>query len=268
MSGPELLSQSVGRVVTRMGACFVGSHAVFRGKDIHAELLDAGWFDLYVFGITGRRMSPPQLRLLEAIFVYTSYPEPRIWNNRVAALAGSARSTGTLGLAAALAVGEAGIYGQGPCLRACEFVIRARAAVAAGAELGTYVRRELDERRGLGGYGRPLSSADERIEPLMKLARSLGLADGPHVKLAFEIDAYLTAHRLRMNINYAAVVGALTADMGFSARENYFYLFPVFMAGMAPCYLEASERPEGTLFPLPCTGVEYRGVPRRSWKAR
>jgi hypothetical protein len=266
MNGPELLSQSVGRVVTRMGACFVGSHAVFRGKDIHVDLLDAGWFDLFVYGITGRRFSPAELRLLEAIFVYTSYPDPRIWNNRVAALAGTARSTGNLGLAAALAVTEAGIYGQGPCLRACDFIIRTRAAVVAGADLGTWVRRELDERRGLGGYGRPLSASDERIEPVMDLARSLGLADGPHVKLAFEIDEYLSAHRLRMRINYAAVVGALTADMGFSAWDNYFYLFPVFLAGMVPCYLEAKERPEGTLFPLPCRGVEYRGVPKRRWK--
>ena len=44
---------------------------------------------------------------MHALWVNTSYPDARIWNNRVAALAGSARSTGNLGVSAALAVSEA-----------------------------------------------------------------------------------------------------------------------------------------------------------------
>ena len=58
------------------------------------------WVELYAFGITGLRLSPPQVKVLNALFVLTSYPDPRLWNNRVAALAGSARSTGALGVAA------------------------------------------------------------------------------------------------------------------------------------------------------------------------
>src|SRR5262245_11533061 len=117
MSGPRLLAQTVGRIRSRVGAAFIGSHAVFRGKDLHADLGDAGWLDLYLFGVTGRRFSTPKLRLLEAMWTHTSYPDARIWNNRVAALAGTTRSTGNLGIAAALAVSEAKIYGQGPGYR-------------------------------------------------------------------------------------------------------------------------------------------------------
>jgi len=102
MNGPELLRANVGRIRSRVGGAFLASHAVFRGKDLHAELGDAGWLDLYLFGITGRRFSAPQLRLLEAIWTHTSYPDSRIWNNRVAALAGSTRSTGNLGMTAAM----------------------------------------------------------------------------------------------------------------------------------------------------------------------
>jgi hypothetical protein len=268
VTGPELLRLGVGRVVTRMGGCFVGSHAVFRGKDLHAELSDASWLDLYLFGITGRRFSGPQLRLLDAVWTYTSYPDPRLWNNRVAALAGSTRSSGSLALSAALAVSEAGIYGQTQCLRASDFLIRTRAALAGGAELGACVREELSRRRSLGGYGRPLASADERIPPILKLARSLGLADGPHLKLAFQIDELLAAGRMRMRINYAAVVSALAADLGLSPRESYFFLYPVFLAGMVPCFIEASQRPEGTLMALPCDGLRYRGAGARTWSQR
>ena len=57
MSGPEILEQNVGRLKTRMGAFFAGSRAVFRGHDLHADLRDMDWVELYLFGITGRRFS-------------------------------------------------------------------------------------------------------------------------------------------------------------------------------------------------------------------
>lgn len=125
--------------------------------------------DLYLFGITGRRFSEAELCLFEAIWTYSSYPDARIWNNRVAAWGGSARTTGNLAVSAAVAVSEAAIYGRGVDIRVSDFLIRARAHVAAGGELGPWVRRELTERRRLAGYGRPISNQrDERLDPILK----------------------------------------------------------------------------------------------------
>lgn len=266
MNGPDGLRGNVGVLRSRMGACFVGSHAVFRGKDLHAELGEARWLDLYLFGITGRRFPAAQLDLLEAIWTFTSYPDARIWNNRAAALAGSARSTGNLGLAAALALSEASIYGRGIDIRAIDFLLRTRAALEAGQELGPWIRGELEARRSLAGYGRPIAQGDERIGPILARARGLGLADGPHVQLAFAIEASLLADRLRMKMNYAALAAGLAADMGLSPREYYLYLHPAFLAGMAPCWLEAADKPAGTLFPLACGDVDYLGPALRKWR--
>lgn len=264
--GPELLQQNVGRVKSRVGGAFIGSHVMFRDKDLHAELGEASWPELYLFGITGRRFSKPELRLLEAVWVYTSYPDARIWNNRVAALAGSTRSTANLAVSAALAVSEGTIFGRGIDIRVIDFLIRTRVEVAAGGELGPCVRRELTERRSLAGYGRPISNRrDERLDPILKLARSLGLAGGPHVQLAHDIERFLLESRLRMTMNYGALAAALSADLGLSAREHYLYGFVSFLVGMPPCYLDASERPARTLLPLPCTGVAYLGTPKRTW---
>jgi hypothetical protein len=264
--GPELLRENVGRLKTRMGGCFIGSHVSFRGQDLHAELGDMRWIELFVFGITGRRFAEAELRLLEAIWSYTSYPDARIWNNRVAALAGSARSTGNLAISAALAVSEAAIYGRGIDIRASDFLIRTRAHLAAGGELGPWVRRELSERRSLAGYGRPISNRrDERLDPILNLARSLGLADGPHQQLAHDIERFLMESRLRMSMNYGALAAALAADLGLSPQEYYLYMHPAFMAGMLPCYIEGLERPAGTRLPLPCAAVSYHGAPKRSW---
>ncbi|HYQ17047.1 MAG TPA: hypothetical protein VEQ58_14850, partial [Polyangiaceae bacterium] len=55
--GPELLQQNVGHVTSRVGGCFIGSHVTFRGRDLHADLGEARWIDVYLFGITGRRFA-------------------------------------------------------------------------------------------------------------------------------------------------------------------------------------------------------------------
>lgn len=267
MSRTDLLHDTVGRLKTRMGACFVGQRAVFRGNDLHHDLKDMDWVALYVFGITGRRFEPRQLELMHAIWTCTSYPDARIWNNRVAALAGSARSTGNLAMAAALAVSEASIYGRGIDIRAADFFLRARRALAEGGTLEASVRAELQAHRSIAGYGRPIANGDERIAPMMALARELGLADGPHLALAFEVERFLLAGRWRWRMNYGALVAALGADLGLSAREYYHFMFPAFLAGMPPCYVEASEKPEAALFVLPCEQVHYEGPPARTWRA-
>jgi hypothetical protein len=265
-SGPAFLGERVGRVDSRMGACFLGSHAVFRGYDLHADLGKAPWIDVYLLGITGRRHPAPALRLLEAVWTYTSYPDARIWNNRVAALAATARSTGNLGVSAALALSEASIYGRGIDIRAIGFFLRARAALDAGGELAPFVRAELEARRSIAGYGRPIASGDERIGPILALARSLDLADGPHLALAHAVEECLLAGRFRLRMNYGAVAAALAADLGLSPREYYHFMYPAFLAGMTPCHIEAASRPEGSFLPLPCGGIDYRGTPKRPWR--
>lgn len=266
MNGPQILEKHVGKLVTSMGAFFPGERVVFRGHDLHKSLKNMGWFELYLFGITGRQFTPQQINVVQALWCYTSYPEPRLWNNRVAALAGTARSTGVLGIAASLAVSEARIYGGIAEHLASEFLTRARIGVDSGASLKELVSAELKEKRGIAGYGRPIVSADERIVPMMALVSEQGLDSGPHLKLAFEVEEILLQGRLRLRMNYAALAAALCADMGMSPHEHYFAGMMAFLAGMPPCYLDAAEKPEGQLFPLPCRVLSYEGVPRRSWQ--
>jgi len=224
------------------------------------------WLELYVFGITGRRFRPEQLRLMHALWVYTSYPDARLWNNRVAALAGSARSTGNLGLAAALAVSEGQIFGRGIDLRAITFLTRAKAALDAGGTLEAAVRDEIERHRGIAGYGRPIAAGDERLAPILALAAELGLDRGEHLRLARAVEEILLAGRWRWRMNYGAVAAALAADLGLQPPEYYFFGFPAFLAGMPPCYVEALERPEGATLPMPCMTVRYEGAPPRAWR--
>lgn len=265
MSGPRLLEEHVGRLISRMGAVFPGERAVFRGQNLHTSLKDMDWLELYLFGITGRRFNRPQLKVLQAVWSYTSYPDARIWNNRVAALAGTARSTGNLGIAAALSVSEARIYGRGIDRRAIEFLLRARSWVDQGQDLETLVASELKRARSIAGYGRPLVSGDERIAPMMALVKEQGLADGRHLGVAFDVERILTAGRWRMQVNYGALAAAIGADCGLSPNEYGLFTLPAFLAGMLPCYIDSVEREEGLLFPLPCRMMRYEGLECRVW---
>ncbi|MBS1143757.1 MAG: hypothetical protein H6R14_1163 [Proteobacteria bacterium] len=267
MNERETLDSWTGPLRTTMGGCFPGARAVYRGHDLHARLRDTDWLDLYLFGITGRRHTPSQLKVLNAIWVITSYPDPRLWNNRVAALAGSARSTGSLALAAALATSEAAIYGRQIDIAIADFLERAQRQCEAGTNLEIVVHEELKRNRGIGGYGRPVarSEPDERIAPMLDVASQWGLANGKYVRLAFAIEQILINGRWRMRMNYAALAAALALDIGLSPQECYLFGFPTFLAGMPPCYIEAVQRPPQATMPLPCSSIHFSGADRRSW---
>ncbi|MBI5257244.1 MAG: citryl-CoA lyase [Burkholderiales bacterium] len=268
MSGPELLQAAAGRLRSRVGGFVPGVRAVFRGHDLHADLADMDWMALYVFGITGKRYTPAQIELMHAIWTYTSFPDARLWNNREAGLAGSTRSTGALGLSAALAVSEAGIYGSGVLTKSIDFFLRARARLDTGDALADCVAQELEHMRGVPGYGRPLTSVDERMPPMMRLLRKLGFDQMPYIRLALQVQDLTLMKRHRLKLNYGGMSAALAADLGMSQREYTLFLFPCFLAGMVPCYIEASDKPAGTLFPTPCADVAYEGQGPRRWADR
>ncbi len=266
MNGPELLSAHADILRTKVGACWPGTRAVFRGHDLHQDLHDADWLGLYLFGVTGRQFTPQQIKLLHGMWVITSYPDARIWNNRVAALAGSSRSSPVLGISAALAVSEARIYGGGPGLRAIDFFQRASQALATGQSLQEFIAEELKHRH-IYGYGRPIDSRDERLPWLAALAKENGLDQGPHFKMAFEVERILLGMgKPHLLMNYAGMTAALGADLGLTPRQFHLFRVPMFLAGMPPCWSEASENPEGTLFPVSCEKIQYEGVPTRSWQ--
>lgn len=265
MSGPDTLKRHAGSLKTRVGACYPGSHAIFRGHDLHADLKEMDWVELYVFGITGRRFSPQQIELLHAIWTYTSYPDARLWNNRVAALAGSARSMPSLGIAAALAISDATLYGGQAGAKAMEFLIRTQKKIEQGGDVETLVLAEVSERR-IHGYGRPINSHDERIAWMMALVRRLGFDQGRHLKLAFLVEQILLSRNPRLRMNYAGVHAALIADLGLTVREYQLLRIPTFLAGMPPCFSEAASKPEGALFPTSCDDIVYEGVGKRRWR--
>lgn len=267
MKGPAYLAEQVDVLHTRMGAAFPGSHAVFRGHELHRDLMDMDWFGLCAFGITGRKVPPEQLRLMSTAWVSSSYPDARLWNNRVAALAGTTRSTPNLAISAAQAISEATIYGRGNEFRALDFFIKTRRALDAGATLPEHLEGFLRSGGRMAGYGRPISTSDERMPIILNLARELGLDKGPYLAMAWEIDRYFESTGRSLRLNLSALLSAFAADFGWTPREFNMLLFTAFLAGMHPCYLEAADKPPGAMFPVRCADVVYQGAAARDWPA-
>ncbi len=268
MSDRHPLEQFENTLRTSAGKAFPGQRAVFRGHDLHTEFEQADWVDLYLFSITGRRLAPAQLKVLQSIWVYTSYPDARLWCNRVAALTASSRGTGAQALAASLGAAEAAIYGRQPEIGAADFLVRALARRNAGEDLEQIVRAELKRYPRLMGYGRPIAAefVDERTPFTLAAMEREGIARGPHLQLAFEIEDVL--ERIlgrRLPMTYSSIVVAVPLDMGLTPMQCYLYMQPSFLAGVIPCYLEALERPPGATFPLRCGAITFDGPAPRAW---
>jgi len=253
-------------LTTAMGAWFPGQRVVFRGKDLFSELVDLVWLQLIFFSINGKVYEDKHLKFMNAAFVIcSSYPDPRIWNNRVAAFAGSVRSTASLALSAATAVSEATAYGRRPDLRSHDLFVRAKSYLDGGGDLGEFVELELKKYRGIAGYGRPLIQEDERIQPLLAMAKKCGVDNGTHLQISFKIENYLKEKRRRMQLNVAGLLAAIMADIGTSSREHYLCCVLAFAAGNYACFLDAETHQEGSLFPLSVKRINYQGSDERVW---
>lgn len=262
----DKLLESEENWVTDMGAWFAGEKVILRGKNLFEDFRDQSWMELMMFTITGRQFDADQMRLLNCMWMWaSSYPDPRIWNNRIAAYAGTARSTGVLGVAAGTAVSEASAYGKQVDMRAYDFISRMKTIRQAGGDLSATVVAELKSKRSLGGYGRPLINGDERIEPFLRLLAELDYDQLPHVQTALEIDSLLKTSRYRLSMNVAALAAAMAADQGLSRQEYYLYLVLAFSVGHLACYADAVNHTEGSFFPLRCSRIDYKGVKPRHW---
>lgn len=272
MNIPHPFEAYQGPMQTRMGQAFPGERAVFRGRDLHSEILKnhsnnaptTDWFELFMYALSGRQFSPSQLRILNFCWVNTNYADVRLWNNRIAALAASSRSTSSLGLAASCSAIEAELYGLKAVQMSADFLQRTQNAIEQGIPLPTIIEVEIKRNKYLKGFGRPIANnlKDERIAPLLKLMAEEKILPGPYLELVNKIEQCLPD---LLRANYAAYIAAVPLDFGLSMREIIIYLQPFLLVGSIPGVIEAYERPEGATFPLKCEQIICTKPSSKKW---
>ena len=265
LTGPERLQAYEDNWQTEMGAWFPGERVVLRGKDVFSELNSYSWMEYLYYAVTGVH-SPKNAQIIEGLWVLsTSFPDPRLWNNRVAALAGTARSTGALAVAAGIATSEATIYGLKPIKQALEFLYKAYEQIETGTSIETIIKQELKINRSVSGYGRPLIERDERIAPVLSFLTDSRSEQNKFLNLALDIDDYFKNSRYKYRINIAAINAAIAADAGLTVDENYYIATLAFTAGMLPCYIDSKTQPQGSFFPLSVNRINSTSHTVRNW---
>jgi citrate synthase len=273
------LTDFVGHWQTLLGGWNPGHSVTLHGEDLLNDIGQQGWIATLMFALTGKKFTSQQLQLFECIWsISTSFPEPRLWNNRIAALAATARSSAALGAAAATATSEALVYGHRPLVASMAFIQQSLTLVEQGQTLDDIIDNALQSSRQgtpgrgpnrdiarLPGFGRPITQQDERIKPLMRKATVLGFEQGRHLQLGFELEQCLIARDSPLRLNIATLMGALCADQGLTTRQYNYFVVLCFSAGILPCGMDAETSPAGSFFPLPCNAVAYTGPAHRSW---
>jgi citrate synthase len=244
---------------TWAGVARPGTDAFMRAKDIHKQMTDWRWMKTWLYAITGREFTDAQVQLMEAVWVYTSYPDARLWNNRVVAQAASARTTPSLAMAAGISSSEAYVFGRQVDKQVHEFLQRVVRTGAQGEDLEHLLDEEQKTHGRVAGYGRPLNSVDERMGPLKAMARSLGIPEGPHERAVDVVGVALQQRKKRMAPNYAALAAAVAADLGLSSDEYVLFLTIAFVAGMAPCRVEWVGKPDNAFMPVRVDDLRYTG---------
>ncbi|TVZ40391.1 citrate synthase [Alteromonadaceae bacterium 2753L.S.0a.02] len=257
-------------IKSRNGGWLPGEGVFVHGHRLLEDLvLNKSYMQIVVLNATGRLVSRELADWMEAILGCMSWPDPRIWCNQIGALAGETQATVSAATVAGTLAADSRAYGQGTLVKGVEFIKNALAKQQQGKTAVEITAEEIKSNRGkpnIMGFARPLAQGDERVAAMEKLTEKLGFKRGPHLQLAYDIEAELLA-QFGESMNIAGYMSAFLADHNFSASEIYSVYAVSVMSGVMACHVEYADQPAHSFLPLRCDDINYTGTPVRSVKS-
>lgn len=259
-----------GRIISSKGGWKIGEGVQSCGFDIMKDLVGKkSYMQMVMLNATGRLPSKALADWVEAIHICLSWPDPRIWCNRIGALAGTSRTSSVAASTLGTLAAESVSYGIKPLISGVEFIQYAQRQIATGISVAHFMQEELKKHGGkphIMGYIRPLAKGDERIPSMEQVTKELGFEIGEHLSLAYEVEKELIkSHGERMNIN--GYMSAFLSDQGYTAQEVYQIFSFLVVSGVTACYIDANERLAGGFSPLKTTDIVYKGPALRQVKS-
>jgi hypothetical protein len=253
-------------IVTRVAHAGVDDHRFFGHGMVQDLLGQETQTGLLGLGILGRRITPDERDLLDAMCVSLLAADPRIWPLRLGRLVASYGE-----MLAGYAVGQLSMIG--PTLggrtttAAAEHLIALRTAIgeerdeaAVATRIAQFVRSEAR----LTGYGVPLREKDERLAGLRQYMLRSGRAKLPYWRLQEALSVALRKERpVEPNIIIGVAAGLL--DMGCDPAQagalGTFLIDQCFVGNT----FEAAQQMSPDAQRLPDACIDYVGrAPRRS----
>lgn len=262
----RLWDERRGRIHSTKGGWVIGEGIFNHGYSMMDDLVGkVSYMQVLVLNATGRLPERPVADWIDAIHICMSWPDPRIWCNQIGALGGTMRASVVASTTAGILAADAKAYGIKPLIHGVRFIQSAMQDFTRGLNVEEIVRNECAKHRGkpnIMGYARPLAKGDERIIAMERVQRNLALPDGPHMKLAKQIDQFLQqTFDESMNIN--GYMSAFLSDQGYSDEEVYRVFAVLVTSGVTACFVDTRNKAADTFLPLRCTDIEYAGTPAR-----
>jgi len=255
-----------GTIRSRNGGWIMGQGVFCQGYNLLEELAgEISYFQFLVLNATGRLPDKAFAGWLEAAYICMSWPDPRIWCNQVAALAGSMRTLVMAANAAGIQTAISRAYGPKTLIEGTLFIQDALTRHKQGKSAKDIVDEECAAQGGkpyIMGFARPIAKGDERIVAMERISARLGLGVGAHLQLAYDMEKVLMSEHDE-GMNLTGYMSAFLADQGFSPAEVGCICATLVASGLTACYADASARPPESFFPLRCDDIDYQGKPPR-----
>ncbi|WP_076420461.1 hypothetical protein [Colwellia sp. UCD-KL20] len=251
-----------GRIVSARGGWKIGEGVQCCGYDMMEDLVGKkSYMQVVILNATGRLPSKALADWIEAIHICLSWPDPRIWCNRIGALAGSARTTAVAASTLGVLAADSKSYGIKPLISGVGFIQYAHKEITKGISIDDFIINEVKKNGGkpyLMGYIRPIAKGDERIPAMEKVTKDLNFTIGKHLSLAYKIEEHLNK-KFDETMNVNGYVSAFLSDQGYSAEEVYRIFSSLVISGVTACYTDTRERVKGGFSPLKTSDVTYTG---------
>jgi hypothetical protein len=249
------------------GGWRVGQGVYSHGYSMLDELVgEKSYFQIMILNATGKLVERRLADWSEAMYGCLSWPDPRIWCNQIGALAGEAKTSVVVGTTAGIMAADSKMYGMYTILDGIEFIQSALDKYNNNQTPAEIINDNIKKNRGklnITGYVRPVAKGDERIEVMERVSKQLKFDDGPHIKLAYQIEDEIKS-RFDEGMNINGYMSAFLSDQGFSANEVYQISSNSVMSGVTACYLDTVQKPNDSFLPLRCDDIEYLGHEKRN----
>ncbi len=258
----EFLDQRRGKIVSHTGGWFPGIGVFSHGYSMLEELVgEKSYFQILILNATGRLVEPELAEWVEAVYGCLSWPDPRIWCNQIGALAGSARTSVVAATAAGCLATDSRTYGVLPLVEGVNFIQAAHKKHHQGLSAENIVDEAIAAHKGkprIVGYIRPIAKGDERIEVLERVSQRLGLNEGKHLTLAYEIEKVFL-EKFDESMNVGGYISAFLSDQNFTSKEIYNMFSLLVASGVTACYLDTYGQADDSFLPLRCEDIKYSG---------
>ncbi len=260
-----------GNIFSKKGGWTIGKGIITHGynllDDIHGK---CSMFQVMILNITGRLPERRLADLVEGMYITLSWPDARIWCNKMGVFNAMTHSSITTAIAAGGLAGDSKMYGAGTGKSIGPFFEKAyKDIVQQGVSVETFIETNCYKNGKFiaPGFARPLAKGDERIPAMRNLAKKLGYEVGPYSQMVDDMETFLN-NKAGEGLNLSGFFSAFMLDQGFTMDEIMGIAAFSVTGGVYAAYFEYINQPPNIFLALRVDDIDYIGPKLRNTKKR